>query len=111
MIPNDVPKPYGYRALVKMKLIEQKTKGGIIITETNREREQLAQVKGQLVASGELAFHEIPDKPKLGEQVFVRKYCGTHIESADGFAYRLCDDADLMGVFPDDSHLPAEKVI
>ena len=44
--------PVGYRVLVKPDVLEQKTKGGIIIAETIREGQDRAQTTGTLVAVG-----------------------------------------------------------
>lgn len=103
--------PYGFRVLVKMKLVEEKTAGGIIIPDDKRETLQMGQVKGQLVAVGELAYADLPDAPKIGDYIFVKKYAGTHIIGDDGEAYRLCNDNETGGKFLNEGDLDPERVI
>lgn len=92
--------PFGTRVLVKMKLIEQVTASGFqIMTDEEWERQQLGQVKGQLVAMGADAYYDVTDAPEEGDFVFVKRYAGTHIEGDDGGAYRLCLDTETASKY------------
>ena len=48
--------PTEFKVLIKPKLVEEKTAGGIIIPEQAKEREQFAQMEGEIVASSPMAY-------------------------------------------------------
>lgn len=80
--------------------VEEKTKGGIILADTIREKSQYAAIKGTLVEVGPNAFLEWGDgkRPQAGQRVVTAQYAGLNIEGADGLKYRLCNDEDIIAV-------------
>lgn len=96
--------PTEYKVLIRPKAVEEKTKGGIIMPDATKERDQYAQIEGVLVAVSPLAF-TYDDKwpegyalPKIGDRVLYAKYAGTDVEGSDGVKYRLVNDRDIGAV-------------
>ena len=49
--PNKVPQPVGYRILIRPKGVVEKTKGGIYLTDTNKEQQSYLNSVGQVIAT------------------------------------------------------------
>ena len=96
--------PVEYNVLIAPEEFEAVTKGGIILADATKEREELAQVRGLLVAVSPLGFNfdtwpeDGPPRPKAGDHVIYAKYAGTLIKGDDGREYRLCKDKDVAAV-------------
>jgi chaperonin GroES len=87
---------YDDRVLIKPAAAEEKTKGGIIIPDTAKEKPQ----KGIVVAVGPGKYAEqtgnlIPLKQKVGDVVLYGKYSGTEI-SVEGEDYLIMRSSDLL---------------
>lgn len=71
--------PLGDRILVKALEAEEKTKGGIILPDTAKEKPQEGKViavgKGKLLEDGTVKSLEV----KVGEVILYGKYSGTEI--------------------------------
>jgi chaperonin GroES len=97
--------PLEYNVLVAPKKVEEKTAGGIILPDDNREKEQYGQTEGTLVAVSPAAFtfnyegwpenHELP---QVGDRVFFSRYQATEVKGTDGETYWLMKDKSLAGV-------------
>lgn len=97
-------RPMEYKVLVKPRIVDEKTTGGLYIPETTKERDEYARQEGTLVAMSPLAFSyaEWPndaEKPKVGDEVFFSRYQATEIKGRDGEKYWLMQDASIAGVF------------
>ena len=84
------------RVLIKPAAAEEKTKGGIIIPDTAKEKPQ----KGAVVAVGPGKYAEqtgnlIPLKQKIGDVVLYGKYSGTEIV-VEGEDYLIMRSSDLL---------------
>jgi chaperonin GroES len=96
--------PTEYKVLISPRTVEEKTKGGIIIPDQTKERDQFAQMEGALVAVSPLAFSYddwkgADDKrPKAGDRVLFAKYAGAVVTGKDGKDYRLVNDKDIGAV-------------
>lgn len=95
--------PVEYNVLLAPEDTEEVTKGGIILTNSIKETNDLAASRGRLVALSPLAFtySDWPTgsrKPEQGDAVVFAKYAGTLIKGADGREYRLCKDKDIAAV-------------
>ena len=92
--------PLEYKVLVKQKKVEEKSEGGIILPGETREKEQVAEQEGTLVAYGPLAFENWPNKhnPKPGDAVIFDKYSGCYVKGKDGEKYKLIHDKQLLAV-------------
>lgn len=91
--------PMEYNVIVCSQEVEQKTKGGIILTQNTQENEQLAASWGRLVAKSPLAFNydnwpEGAIQPQVGDEVFYARYAGTILEH-EGRKYRVMKDKDI----------------
>jgi chaperonin GroES len=85
------------RILVKRLEEEEKTKGGIIIPDTAKEKPQQGKVVS--VGDGKLLDTGTRVKPgvKPGETVLFGKYSGTEIK-LDGEEYLILREDDIFGV-------------
>lgn len=94
--------PVEYKVLVSPIEVDEKTKGGIFLPDTTKERDQFAQMQGTLVAVSPLAFTYEGgvewSKPKPGDKVLFAKYAGTVVDGKDGKKYRLISDKDIGAV-------------
>ena len=90
-------RPLADRVLVRRLEAEEKTKGGIIIPDTAKEK----PMEGQIIAVGTGARHEngtvIPMELKVGDQVLFGKWSGTEVK-LDGEEYMIMKESDVMGV-------------
>ena len=97
--------PTEYNVLIRVRVVDDKTKGGIIIPDEAKDREQFAQMEGELIAVSPLAFSYAgpsewsgADKPKPGDRVLFAKYSGAKVTGKDGQEYRLTKDKDIAAV-------------
>lgn len=97
--------PTEYKVLISPILVDEKTKGGIIIPDEHKDREQFAQMQGTLVAVSPLAFTYADDaswgksaKPKPGDKVLFAKFAGAVVKGMDGKDYRIVNDKDIAAV-------------
>ena len=90
-------RPLHDRVVVKRINPEAKTKGGIIIPDTAREKPQ----QGEVVAVGpggrDEAGNLIPIDIKAGDRVLFGKWSGTEIK-LDGEELLIMKESDVMGV-------------
>ena len=88
-------KPLNDRILVKRLEAEDKTKGGIIIPDTAKEKPQEAEViavgKGKLDDDGKL----IPLEVKKGDRVLIGKYSGTEV-TIDGEEHIILREEEIL---------------
>ena len=90
-------RPLHDRVVVKRIDAEEKTKGGIIIPDTAKEKPQ----EGEVVAVGPGGRDEsgklIPIELKSGDRVLFGKWSGTEIK-LDGEELLIMKESDIMGV-------------
>ena len=90
-------RPLHDRVIVKRLKEEEKTKGGIIIPDTAKEK----PMEGEVVAAGPGArsedgkIHRLD--VKVGDRVLFGKWSGTEIK-LDGEDLMIMKESDLMGV-------------
>jgi chaperonin GroES len=93
----DKIRPLGDRILVKRIKEEEKTKGGIIIPDTAKEKPQEGKVvavgKGKKTDEGKL----IPLDVKAGDKVLFGKYSGSEIK-LDGEEHLIMREDDILGI-------------
>lgn len=94
--------PAGHRVLVKPDTVEEVTKGGIILTATVKEKDELAGIFGTVVAVGDTAWKDYSSgEPwaKVGDRVAFAKYGGFIIaDPATDEQFRLLNDEDIVAV-------------
>ena len=99
--------PVGWRVLIKPQEVMQMSKGGIILsTDTSKEREQMGNTTGVVVAMGKQCFSD-ESKPwcKVGDKVIFAKYAGLLYLGKDGCQYRMINDKDVTGTLDADVDL------
>ena len=85
-------KPLADRVLVKPAAAEEKSVGGIIITDTAKEK----PLKGEVIAVGNGTKDEdMVVKPK--DNVLYGKYAGTEIE-LEGQVYLIMRQSDILAI-------------
>ena len=82
---------------IKVLDSEEKTKGGIIIPDTAKEKPQ----EGEVVAVGNGAKTEdgkiVKMDVKVGDRVLFGKWSGTEVK-IDGKEYSIMKESDIMGI-------------
>ena len=90
-------RPLHDRVLVRRVEAEEKTKGGIIIPDTAKEKPQEGEViavgSGTLNDRGELR----PLDVKAGDRILFGKWSGTEVK-VDGQELLIMKESDIMGV-------------
>ena len=90
-------RPLGDRVLVRRVEEEAKTKGGIIIPDTAKEKPQ----EGEVIAVGPGARDEdgkrIPMDVKAGDRILFGKWSGTEVK-IDGEDLIIMKESDILGV-------------
>jgi len=90
-------RPLHDRVVVRRLESEEKTKGGIIIPETAKEKPQ----EGEIIAVGSGARDEsgklIPLDVKKGDKVLFGKWSGTEVK-IDGQDLLIMKESDIMGI-------------
>ena len=90
-------RPLQDRILVKRVEEEEKTKGGIIIPDTAKEKP--AEGKVTAVGNGKLGEDgkRIPFEIKKGDRILFGKYSGTEVK-IEGTEYLIMREDDVLGV-------------
>jgi chaperonin GroES len=90
-------RPLGDRVLVKRVEEETKTKGGIIIPDTAKEKPQ----EGEVIAVGPGARNDKGDvvalDVKAGDRILFGKWSGTEVK-VDGQDLLIMKESDVLGV-------------
>ena len=97
---NLLPKPVGYRLLVRPYQPKQKTKGGLYLTEKTLETQQLTTVVGFVVKMGDLCYKDdkkFPTGPwcKEGQFVVYGRYAGARFKTKYG-EHRILNDDEII---------------
>jgi len=100
-------RPLHDRVVVRRVSAEEKTKGGIIIPDTVKEKPQ----EGEIIAVGPGARDEkgklVPLDLKKGDRILFGKWSGTEIK-LDGEELLIMKESDVMGVI-EGAAKPASK--
>ena len=90
-------RPLQDRVIVKRIAEEEKTKGGIIIPDTAKEKPQ----EGKVVAVGKGKANEdgkvVPLDVKVNDRILFGKYSGSEI-TIDGEEHLIMREEDILGV-------------
>jgi chaperonin GroES len=90
-------RPLGDRVLIKRVAEEEKTKGGIIIPDTAKEKPQ----EGKVIAVGKGKPNEdgkvTPLDVKAGDRILFGKYSGTEIK-LNGEEHLILREEDILGI-------------
>jgi chaperonin GroES len=90
-------KPLGERVVIKLLEGEEKTKSGIVIPDTAKEKPQMGEVlavgSGRTLDNGEKAPLEV----KAGDKILFAKYAGTEVK-LDGEEYMVLKESDILAI-------------
>ncbi|MBM4157595.1 MAG: co-chaperone GroES [Ignavibacteria bacterium] len=90
-------RPLSDRVLVKPSPAEEKTKSGIIIPDTAKEK----PMQGEIIAVGKGKTDDngkfIPLEVKVGDKVLYGKYSGTEV-TIDGEEYLIMRESDIYAI-------------
>ena len=102
---NKLPVPTGWRILVLPFKGKKKTKGGILYSDEQIDRQQLATVCGNVLAIGPQAYQDkerYPEGPwgKVGDWVIFARYAGSRFK-IEGGEVRLLNDDEIIATIKD----------
>ena len=102
---NKLPQPTGWRILVLPFKMDEKTKGGLLITESVIERQQVASQTGLVLAMGPQCYADeerYPSGPwcKKGDWVVFARYAGSRIQ-IEGGEVRLLNEDEVLATVKD----------
>ena len=90
-------RPLQDRVIVKRVKEEEKTKGGIIIPDTAKEKPMEGKIiavgKGKLMEDGKVHALDV----KAGDRILFGKYSGTEVK-IDGEEHLIMREDDILGV-------------
>lgn len=90
-------RPLADRVVVKPAAAEEKTKSGLFIPDTAKEKPQQGEVvavgPGKVADSGQTLAPQV----KVGDKVLYGKYSGTEIQ-VDGQDYLIMRESDLFAI-------------
>lgn len=90
-------KPLGDRIVVKVLSQEEKTRGGIVLPDTAKEKPQEAEVvavgSGRVLDNGQ----KMPLEVKEGDKVLFSKYGGTEVK-VEGEELLILSERDVLAI-------------
>ncbi|NLA60053.1 MAG: co-chaperone GroES [Firmicutes bacterium] len=90
-------KPLADRVVVKPIQAEEKTKGGIVLPDTAKDKPQEGEViavgTGRILDNGT----KLPLEVKVGDRVVYSKYSGSEIK-IDGEEYLIIRESDVLAI-------------
>lgn len=90
--------PLGDRVVVRALEAESKTKGGILLPDTAKEKPQEGEIvavgKGKVLDSGSVQALEV----KVGDKVLYGKYSGNEITTKDGEELLIMREEDILAI-------------
>ena len=90
-------KPLADRVVIKPSPAEEKTKGGIILPDTAKEKPVIGEVvavgPGKVTEDGKKVSPEV----KVGDKVLYGKYSGTEV-TVEGEEYLIMREADIFAI-------------
>ncbi len=89
--------PIGDRVLIKAMEAEEKTKGGIVVPDTAKEKPQEGKVvavgKGKVMEDGSVRSLEV----KVGDKILYGKFSGTEVTYKDE-EYLIVREEDILAI-------------
>jgi len=90
-------RPLGEKVLIKRLEAEERTRGGIVLPDTAKEKPQKGKVlavgDGKLLDNGKRAEFQV----KKGDVVLFTSYAGTEIK-VEGEEYLLMNESDIVAI-------------
>ena len=108
---SDLPQPTGYRLIIKPRELENKTAGGIILTDESKEAAKFKCVVSKVVSMGPECYKSLEKSStiwcKEGDWVLTGKYVGLKFRY-DGEEYSLINDDEVLALIPDPTKISAK---
>ncbi len=89
-------KPLGDRVIIKMMEAEEKTKSGLILTGSAKEKPEVAEIIA-VGPGGLVDGKEVKMTVKKGQKVITSKYSGTEVK-VDGEEYTIVRQGDILAI-------------
>lgn len=89
-------KPLADRVVIKLVEAEEKTKSGIILTGSAKEKPEVAQVV-EVGPGGMVDGKEVTMTVKVGDKVITSKYAGTEVK-LDDEEYVVVRQSDILAI-------------
>ncbi|MCD6363199.1 MAG: co-chaperone GroES [Synergistetes bacterium] len=90
-------RPLGDRVVVKVVEKEERTKSGIVLPDTAKEKPQEGEVlavgTGRVLDNGQ----KVPLEVKVGDKVIFSKYAGTEVK-IEGEEYLILSERDILAI-------------
>lgn len=104
-ILDKLPYPTGYRILIVVPEVEEKTKGGIIRPDALKTKEETASIVGRVLRMGSDCYSDpdrFPEGPYCGsgDWIMFRAYSGTRFK-VGGKEFRLINDDSVEAILND----------
>ena len=95
-----LPQPTGWRIIVLPFKMDEKTKGGVLMTESALERQQVGSQCGLVLAMGPQCYKDTERYPtgpwcKVNDWVVFARYAGSRIQ-IEGGEIRLLNDDEVL---------------
>ena len=102
---SQLPKPTGYKLLIALPDVEEKTEGGIIKSTQTVQNEEVGSIVGFVLEMGPDAYASearFPSGPycKTGDWIVMRSYSGTRFK-VHGKEFRLINDDSVEATVED----------
>jgi chaperonin GroES len=90
-------RPLGDRVIIKTVAMEEKTKSGIVLPDTAKEKPQ----EGEVIAVGEGKVldngQKVPVEVKVGDKILYSKFAGTEVK-VDGEEYLILSEREILAI-------------
>ena len=90
-------RPLGDRAILKALPSEERTRGGVILPDSAKEKPQQGEVvavgTGRILDNGDKVAMEV----QVGQRVLYGKYSGTEVK-IDGEEYLIVKESEILGI-------------
>jgi chaperonin GroES len=90
-------KPLGDRIVVKVVEELERTKGGIVLPDTAKEKPQEAEVAAVGPGARNEKGERVPMEVKVGDRVVFQKYSGTEFKMEDE-EYLILRESDVLAI-------------
>ncbi len=102
---RQLPDPKGYKILIMLPQMEEKTDGGVYIPDSTKSAEETASIVGFVLKMGDLCYADEGKFPtgawcKEGDWVMFRAYSGTRFK-IHGAEFRMINDDTVEAVVQD----------
>jgi chaperonin GroES len=100
-----LPEPVGYKLLIAVPEVSEKTEGGVFVPDSLKQAEETASIIGYVIKIGAEAYSDptkFPEGPwcKEGDFIIFRSYSGTRFKVM-GKEFRIINDDTVEAVVED----------